>query len=66
MKNKNTNIHVMSIYIIVSTLFFSPTKADVFNKEIVVNQTPIITNEESPQDWVVSSDPELVKLGAKW
>ncbi len=56
----------MSIYIIVSTLFFSPTKADVFDKEIVVNETPIITNEELPQNWVVASDPELVKFGAKF
>jgi hypothetical protein len=66
MKNQNTIIHVTSIYIIVSTLFFSPTHADVFDTELAVNETPIITNEELPQNWAVASDPELVKFGDQW
>jgi hypothetical protein len=50
---------------IVVTFFFSPTNADVFYRELAVNETPIITNEELPKNWAVVSDPELVNFGDK-
>ena len=49
-------------------LIFSvaPASAEVFDKELAVDETLIIGNENLPKGWAVASDPELVKFGAQW
>ena len=48
------------------TLFPSLTLAEVFEKELAVDETLIIGNDDLPKGWTVASDPELVKLGKTW
>ncbi|MCB1593014.1 MAG: hypothetical protein KDI90_11250 [Alphaproteobacteria bacterium] len=64
MFDKKISLYVFLTYL----LFFSqePCLAQIFEKELAVKETPIITNESLPEGWVVASDPELVKFGNTW
>ena len=44
----------------------SLASSQTFDKELAVDETLIITNEDLPNGWAVASDPELVKVGKKW
>ncbi len=43
-----------------------PASAEIFDKELAIDETVIISAKQLPKGWAVASDPELVKFGKTW
>ena len=40
-----------------------PASAEIFDNELAIDETVIISAKQLPKGWAVASDPELVKFG---
>ena len=63
----NTLIKLICFVILAGLIPLPPAAfAQVFDKELAVDETLMIGNENLPTGWTVASDPELVKFGKTW
>ncbi|MDF1743194.1 MAG: hypothetical protein P1V19_05830 [Gimesia sp.] len=63
----NGHSHFAILAVVTSLTCNSPeASAEVFDKELAVDERVVISNEDLPKGWVVASDPELVKFGNRW
>ncbi len=59
--------HLAILAVVTSLTCNSPeASAEVFDKELAVDERVVISNEDLPKGWVVASDPEIVKFGNRW
>lgn len=59
--------HLAILAVVTSLTCNSPeASAEVFDKELAVDERVVISNEDLPKGWVVASDPEIAKFGNRW